>query len=332
MILPPTKPSQSKRLAVFDFDGTLVKPKQGRRFPKDVEDWEWWSPRVPEVLKDLVRRRFRIVLRTDQSKPWKIDMIRAVLAAVPISATVIIGIEKEEKKPAAGGFWEVFGSLKDKIQWPKSFYVGDAAGRPGDWSAVDRDFAAAVGLPFRTPEEMFGDGAGVKAEADTETKLETIPSVSGKRVVIMVGFPGSGKSTWVRHQFPQNDNGAGAGTGTGVFHGDDYPSLPALLKAASHYHSAHPDHSIVFDTTGGTVARRGKFIEFAKKIGFTPVCVWVQTSLKRALANNQTRGEQKIPPIALYAYQKHFVPPSREECDIISLPEWPSSAIGPGGP
>ena len=40
-----------------------------------------------------------------------------------------------------------------------SFFVGDAAGRPGDHGDGDRVFAAAVGLRFYLPEEAFGDAA-----------------------------------------------------------------------------------------------------------------------------------------------------------------------------
>jgi bifunctional polynucleotide phosphatase/kinase len=35
-----------------------------------------------------------------------------------------------------------------------SYYVGDAAGRPGDHSDSDRKWALNVGLPFFTPEVL----------------------------------------------------------------------------------------------------------------------------------------------------------------------------------
>lgn len=38
----------------------------------------------------------------------------------------------------------------------ESFFVGDAAGRPGDHSDSDKAFADAIGIPFMTPEEVFG--------------------------------------------------------------------------------------------------------------------------------------------------------------------------------
>ena len=98
MILLPPKISRSKRLAIFDFDWTMVKPKNGRRFPKDRSDWEWWNPRVPDVIRDYARRRYRIVIVTDRSKDWKIDMIRDVVEVLAIPITVVIGFEKEQKK------------------------------------------------------------------------------------------------------------------------------------------------------------------------------------------------------------------------------------------
>lgn len=40
----------------------------------------------------------------------------------------------------------------------RSFFVGDAAGRPADHGAGDKEFAAAVGLPFYLPETVFAPG------------------------------------------------------------------------------------------------------------------------------------------------------------------------------
>jgi bifunctional polynucleotide phosphatase/kinase len=37
----------------------------------------------------------------------------------------------------------------------RSFFVGDAAGRPGDHSDTDRKWAVNAGLPFFVPEQLF---------------------------------------------------------------------------------------------------------------------------------------------------------------------------------
>ena len=39
----------------------------------------------------------------------------------------------------------------------RSFFVGDAAGRKGDFSDSDRVFAANAGLAFYVPEQAFGE-------------------------------------------------------------------------------------------------------------------------------------------------------------------------------
>jgi hypothetical protein len=45
----------------------------------------------------------------------------------------------------------------------QSYYVGDAAGRPTDFkdkdgnpASTDKEFAEALGLEFKLPEELFG--------------------------------------------------------------------------------------------------------------------------------------------------------------------------------
>ncbi|DBA85139.1 TPA: hypothetical protein ACH3X2_005859 [Trebouxia sp. C0005] len=45
----------------------------------------------------------------------------------------------------------------------ESFFVGDAAGRLGDFADSDKQFAAAVGIPFKLPEDIFGEGVVKKA-------------------------------------------------------------------------------------------------------------------------------------------------------------------------
>ena len=70
----------------------------------------------------------------------------------------------------------------------RCFYVGDAAGRPGDHSDSDRAFARAVGVKFLTPEAFFespdattrGEDAGEKSETERR------PDASAPTVVDLV--------------------------------------------------------------------------------------------------------------------------------------------------
>lgn len=304
MILLPEKISKAKRLAMFDFDWTMVKPKNGRRFPKDRSDWEWWSPKVPEVIRDYARRRFRIVLVTDQSRPWKLDMIRDVLEELGVSATVVVGSEPETKKPHTGQFYSVLP--KGAFDATQSFFVGDAAGRPGDWADTDRRFAEAIGVRFYTPEEMF--------VVDAPDRIET-KQWATRHVVVMVGFPGSGKSTWVQAFAKEH-----APTVVRI-DGDTYKTATAMVKAARDAHAAHPDHTIVMDATNGTRERRAAYIAFAQSIGFPVVCVWITTDLKTSLARAAARTTAPaVPAVALYRYQKVFEAPTQDECTVVSIP------------
>jgi bifunctional polynucleotide phosphatase/kinase len=52
--------------------------------------------------------------------------------------------------------------VADKAQ---SFFIGDAAGRAGDFAATDRKWALNVGVPFFTPEaSMHSPSARPRAD------------------------------------------------------------------------------------------------------------------------------------------------------------------------
>jgi hypothetical protein len=48
--------------AIFDFDWTIVKPKDARRFPKDKDDWQWLRPSVCAVVKRYYQKKTRLFL------------------------------------------------------------------------------------------------------------------------------------------------------------------------------------------------------------------------------------------------------------------------------
>jgi bifunctional polynucleotide phosphatase/kinase len=303
MILKPSKPSQSHKWAVFDFDGTLVKPKQHRRFPKDATDWEWVHPRVPEVLHEWAKKKYRMVLLTDQTKAWKLDMIKDVIRLLDIPFTVIIGgWEGAPKKPDTTAFQSLIP--KKGLNMKLSFYVGDAAGREGDWAAVDAEFAKAMGLTFYTPEQMFWPREKQKIE-----KVNGIPVIAEPEVVVFVGFPAAGKTT-LYHTYLEP-------RGYRRIEGDTYKTPEAMVKAAERIREEFPKASLVMDATNGTKKRRELFWAYARRIGYRMRCVWIQTPIEKALERAKEREQRqgiKIPPIALYQYRKHFEEPTEEEC------------------
>jgi bifunctional polynucleotide phosphatase/kinase len=168
----------SKMIAGFDFDGTLVRPKEGRTFPKHVTDWQWKRPSVPHRIRELAASGWRIVIITDQTKGWKEDMIADVVTTLGVPVEVVI--HRKTKKPDTSQV--VTHGLVP------TFYVGDAAERPGDWSDCDLRFAEALGIPFHAVEDYF------PAPVPIVRSLEPVAAPT-REVVIMVGYPASGKST-----------------------------------------------------------------------------------------------------------------------------------------
>ena len=149
-------PRFRKKIALFDYDETLIRPKDGRRFPKDVDDYMWAFPDVPKVLQETYDKGFMIIICTQQSKLWKVDQIKAVLGSLHIPMYAAVALDKADYKPSTVLFDVVMQNYKNKT-WSKesSFFVGDALGRDGDWSNTDRLFAEALQVQWKTPESYF---------------------------------------------------------------------------------------------------------------------------------------------------------------------------------
>ena len=75
---------KSKNLAIFDIDWTLIKPKDGKEFPKDENDWVWLRKSVPLILQKYSNTH-QLVFLSDQSKLWKLDMIHQMVMVLKLT-------------------------------------------------------------------------------------------------------------------------------------------------------------------------------------------------------------------------------------------------------
>lgn len=142
-----------KKMAAFDFDWTLVKPKGNRKFPKSVNDWQWLFPTIPDKIHKLYNEGYMIVIFTNQSKPWKKDQIIEAMTILKIPLYIVIAFEKTEYKPNIF----MFDLLLDNrdLNKEESFFVGDALGRKDDFADSDKKFAENIGIKWIEPETMF---------------------------------------------------------------------------------------------------------------------------------------------------------------------------------
>ena len=293
---PPTGTPTPSKLAIFDFDWTLVRPREGRTFPRDVDDWQWTQPSVPTMLQGIAATH-TVVILTDQTKQWKLDQIRAALAAASLPDTTVI-VGNQTKKPSTALFMSVFPDFDYMTH--DAYFVGDAAGRPGDWAAPDLEFARNLRVPFLTPDEFF---PLAEAEQSTQSLIE-IPGI--QEAVIMVGCPASGKSTLARTVFEP--------AGYTIISGDELKTAAKMKKAATAAIAA--GKSVVFDSTAGTLEKRAEFIACAKASGIPARIVWMDTPTDIAIGRNTARasaGGTKVPTIVFSVYKKHFVEPTEAE-------------------
>ncbi|GAA5879365.1 hypothetical protein JCM3774_003805 [Rhodotorula dairenensis] len=223
------EPLMGRRIAAFDLDGTVIRPKDGKPFPKDSFDWEFCSSRVVPKLRELHRAGYSLVLISNQASanPKLASDFRRKMPyicrklGVPLHAYACWDFD-EYRKPAPG-MWQAVKQLvtaaRTEVDYAASFYVGDAAGRRNDHADTDRKFALNAGLRFMTPEELFDNELpdpdwalwgwnpfqyphdptapskrGLRVVDAAELLDGAATAVEKSEVVLLVGAPASGKT------------------------------------------------------------------------------------------------------------------------------------------
>jgi bifunctional polynucleotide phosphatase/kinase len=287
------------KIAAFDFDWTLVKPNNDNRvFPKDVNDWQWLRPNVPEIVRKFHEAGYSIMVFTNQTKLWKVDQLNNALSTLNIPIAVGIGLTEKYRKPNRILFDEVLETFEGQ-DWDReaSFFVGDALGRKNDWSDSDKVFAESVGIMYKTPEDVF---PYVKGRSEIDIK-----PISDQEIVMMVGYPGSGKSTIAITVFGNNEKYT-------ILHGDDLKTAAKIKRETIRV--LKEGKSVVIDATNPTVEKRSVYINLAKMFNVKTRCIHVNTSFDESLYRNNLRiAKAVVPKIAYYVYRKSFVPPNKQE-------------------
>jgi bifunctional polynucleotide phosphatase/kinase len=288
--------SYRSKMAGFDYDGTLVKPKSNSTFSKDENDWKWLRPNVPQILTEIYKKGYAIVIFTNQSKTqaFKIKQIYNVFSSLKLPVNIFIETDKPFKKPNPN-MYNLYTDKRAKVNKAESFYVGDALGRPGDFADSDKQFAINSGIQYISPEQMF---------PFTKIEASLIPIPKYREIVLMMGYPGSGKSSYAEKAFKDHPYI--------IIHGDDYKSESALKKAFKSAIETIPDKSIILDATHSNKKKRQIFIEIAQKADIPIRLIHLTTSIEESMHRNLQR-EKPVPKIALYLYRKNFEEPEQSE-------------------
>ena len=291
MIIKILSPRFRSKIALIDYDWTIVSPKYGV-FPKNVDDWKWLRPNVPDIIRELYKKGYGIYIVTNQTKAWKKDQIINVMEQLEIPLTICIAYEKSTHKPNRFIYDEAISLDKHKkVKVTESFMCGDALGRLNDHSDSDLKFAEAIGIKCLSPEELF---------PIIIKKNNMLKPLKSQEVIIMVGYPGSGKDTLISKVFSEYF----------IANGDDLKTSVKMIKAA--INPIKSGQSIVFNATNPSKIKRAEYVKFANEYKIPIRCVHVNTSIEDSLASNNTR-EKPVPRIVYNIYKKKFEEPDVDE-------------------
>jgi bifunctional polynucleotide phosphatase/kinase len=310
----------NEKIASFDLDSTLIETKSKKKFAKDASDWKWIYDNVPSKLKQLVSDGYSIVIVSNQGglstndkiKEWS-DKVNQIAKDLGIPLKVLAAVSHGKFRKPCTGFVEKFFPDFTK----ESFYCGDAAGRNGDFSDTDYKFAVNAKLTFYVPEELFlGKKSKLPAidyciDFDKKNKYKTKVTYDidpmEKEMIIMVGYPGSGKSSFSQYMEKKFNYC--------IVNQDKLGTLAKCKKEA--ISNIEKKKSFIIDSTNSSKEKRKEWIELAKGSNYKVRIVQIMTSIEISKHNNiyrhLTTGSKIIPDIAYHMYKKNFEEPSIDE-------------------
>ncbi|XP_057695043.1 bifunctional polynucleotide phosphatase/kinase [Corythoichthys intestinalis] len=340
----------SDKIAGFDIDGCIITTKSGKVFPTAPDDWKILYPEIQPRLANLIKKGYKVVFFTNQMGIAKGKLrpevfkskVEDILTTLQLPVQVFVATGPGIYRKPVVGMWTHLcekandGVLVDNAQ---SFYVGDAAGRPENWapgkkkkdfSCSDRLFALNLGLLFHTPEEYF---LGWKTASynlpqfdprklDSTARLYDPPSASltssKREVIVAVGFPASGKSTFFQtHVIPK---------GYVYVNRDTLGSWQKCVAACEQ--ALKEGRSVAIDNTNPDPESRKRYLEVAKAAGVSCRCFHFSASMEQAKHNNRFREmapsdtkHMKVNDMIFQSYKKHFVAPALSEgfSEILSI-------------
>ena len=270
----------SKKVASFDLDGTLIKTKSKKRFPIDKDDYIYAFDNVDSKLNKLIVSGYKIVIFTNQNgiqrgKTKLANIIYKIEKLFPYADYFISDKDDLYRKPMPGmyqQFIELNGNPTDV------FYVGDAAGRIGDHSSADVNFAYNSAIKFKTQNQYFENNKeDIKPICiPLPNKPNTISDVkefNNSVVVIMQGYPGCGKTEFIKKYVKHNKI-------KDYLHlsNDEY-TKSKLMKA---YKKGLQDEILIFiDNLNATQKNREEFIKLLPE-HYSAVGINIKTPLEIA--------------------------------------------------
>lgn len=283
--------------------------------------------------------------KSDQRAETFKRKIERIFSSVNVPVVLLASTGDDFYRKPCPGMWNYFLETilgRDDPDMTLSFFVGDAAGRPENWkpgrradhASADRKFAVNVGLTYLTPEQFFHDEAHMPHLPDEFIPSEILKNAKESKdwteicrpieairpsVIIFVGSPAAGKSTFYRRHLQRH--------GYARINQDELRSSSKCLSKLDQL--LRDKASIVLDNTNPSRTSRRPYIELAKKYGARIRCFWFQSppglNLHLDAHRSITKGVPRLPNVAFAAFESRLDVPCKEEGfdDIVQISFFP---------
>lgn len=295
--IEPIGVKATPKFACFDMDWTLSYG-DAKLYPSDPVDIHV-LPNRRKVLRRLVKQGYSIIIFTNQyavskkERAKRCDRVKTFLKKVKVPCWVFVATGKDKTDKKTGktvidpyrkpmtGMWSVCTNMMGS---PKvSFFCGDAAGRPQDFSDSDKEFAKAIGIDFKIPEELFS--------------YRSPTPRTGKELVVFVGMPGCGKTTIYHEKYSNYTH----------INQDRLKTSKAVFQKINT--CVENGNSMVIDATNGPLEKRKSYYDIVANTDYKITVVYFARNGK---GWNDLR-ENRVPTIAYHKFFKHFVRPNKLE-------------------
>lgn len=336
--------------ACFDLDHTIIKPKSGKIFPKDRDDWEFMD-NVESVLKTFHNNNWLVVVFTNQSglktskkitvEDFEYKLIN-IANSLEINIKFIASLDKDYFRKPMLGMWEMIQNEFSYINEHSisKFYCGDAFNPHDKLKASDLRFAWHAKIDFIYPDKLFQKDftiykvrlaiqmskndfiAVIKyydelistyfSSEDMNNVAQITEFKNKYQYIFIIAPPSSGKSTFCKKYLSEYIR----------LSKDDYKTKAKYIKAILD----NKDQKIVFDNTNYTDKSRKEIIDILvsfginiENIGFIIRDVSKPLSMYLNKYRCMTNKSKALPDVAIHSYFKNVSYPQNNYIKLPSM-------------